>query len=322
MWTKAFIAAGAICQLLAIAELGASHPEDGEIHPADVYARLEMLTQEIELVRAEMGAPKDDRPLVVVRNAEPRHNYFQALTLCRNAQRLCLDLTGEEGEYPPPAPRVAQPADVAGVVSASLVSVRRVKTHLGITQQVQLPPRHAEKTPSDVFPLLTQANRQLRLMLDSQPTPTAVYEQLTEAVGAANRLLARFPGAARPQSPAFEHGKTPADVHGRLMHCAEHIGAIIQRSGSSTIRVDYKLTPAQIRPGDVYELASLIVSDLRYLESNLPRAPGSAAFTDSEAGRKLPSHNFQRAGLLEAQLNELQKQVEAAPGWLNAAASK
>jgi hypothetical protein len=279
---------------------------------------LELLLAETELVRQEIGAPKERRPAVAVRGAQPRENYFEALSLCRKAQSLCFQQTGDEGPFPPPAPpadRLA-PAHVLAVVDAALQRILRVKAHLGVFEQRQEPPRDEGKTPSDVFRSLVEANRQLGLMLDTRPTPTAVYEQLTEAVGAANRLLARFPGAAEPAPPPLVRGKTPADVHGGLMRCGQRLRAIMNRSGLTGAEIDWKLEPAQVTPSDVYDLATLLVSELLYLEARLPHTPLTPGAIDFLPGRKLPAHNVQRAGLLESQLEQLRKQVEAHPQWL------
>jgi hypothetical protein len=283
--------------------------------PPDVYVRVELLAEEIELVRREMGAPKESRPAVVVKGAQPRDNYFQGLNLCRKTQRLCFDMTGDQGTFPPPLPPLDEisPNDVFAVIHASLQNVRRVKTHFGIPELTREPKPDESKTPSDVFRAIVAANRQLSLMLDTRPTPTEVYEQLTEAVGAANRILARFPGAAVPKAPELERGKTPLDVHARLMRCVEQTHGLRKQLGQSLLEIDWRLAPDQVTPSDVHDLATLLAADLRYLESRLPPTNRAAALTDFPPGRKLPSHNFQRAGHLEAQLAEIRKQVEANP---------
>ncbi|MGO8753383.1 MAG: hypothetical protein ACLQNE_46195 [Thermoguttaceae bacterium] len=286
-----------------------------ETQPGDVFAHVGLLSAEVELVRREIGAPKESRPAVVVDGAQPRDNYFQALSLSRKVQRLCSDLTGDDGVFPPsaPAPDLTKPADVLAVVDATLSNARRVKAHLRISELSREPPLDDSKTPSDVFRSIVHLNRQFSLMLDTRPTPSGVYERLTEAVVTANRLLARFPGAAEVKTPPFDRGRAPADVHARLMRCMDQVHLIMKHLGPTTLEVDWKLAPEQVAPSDVYDLAMLLLAELRYLESRIPRTPGSPALTDIPPGRKLPAHNFQRAGLIEAQLVEIRKQIEANP---------
>lgn len=300
----------------ATAALGQPGVNEMFISPPDVFIHVEQLAEEIELVRREIGAPKESRPAIVVKNAQPRDNFFQGLNLCRKTQRLCFDLTGDEGIFPPPIPQLEEisPNDVFAAVDAALKNVRRVKEHLDIAEPIQVPTRDPSKTPSDVFRAIVGASRQLSLMLDTRPTPTAVYEQLTEAVGAASRVLGRFPGAVAPRDPDFERGKTPADVHARLMRCAERLREVRKKLGEPLLEVDWKLPPERVEPSDVHDLATVLAADLRYLESRLPPATrSSGAIIEMAPGRKLPSHNFQRAGLLEAQLSEIEKQIEAHP---------
>jgi hypothetical protein len=67
---------------------------------------------------------------------------------------------------------------------------------------------------------------------------------------------------------------------------------------------------------DVYNLAAFIVSELRFLH-----AQADGALSPPEPyypGRKFPSDVYQRAGLLEILLVDLQALVEAAPSWLQA----
>jgi hypothetical protein len=62
-------------------------------------------------------------------------------------------------------------------------------------------------------------------------------------------------------------------------------------------------------------MATLLVSELAYLWSHAEGAvPPHPAYYP---GRKLPSHVYQRAGLLERQLAELEPLVEATPNWLS-----
>ncbi len=309
------IAAWALC-LTAVAA-GSDQSESGkpEIRPGDVFARLELLAAEVELVRRDIGAPKESRPAVVVKGAMPRDNYFQALSLNRKAQRFCFDLAGEEGAFPPaaPMPDLTKPADVLAVVDAAASNIRRVKAHLRLFEASREPPVASGKTPSDVFQLIVAVNRQLSLMLDTRPTPTMVFEQLTEAAGTANRLLARFPDAAEVAAPPFERGKTPTDVHARLMRCMDQVRGVAKRLGWATLEVDWKLPAGQVVPSDVYDLATMLVAELHYMESRFPRSAGSRPLMDFPPGRKFPAHNVQQAGLIENQLAEVRKQIDAHP---------
>jgi hypothetical protein len=289
-----------------------------EKSPADVYAQLESLCDDIEQVRKEMGSPVDAVPDVIVSGIQPRHNFFQALSLSRRINRLCYDITGEDGFYPPSSPSYSdiQPRDVLAVVEASQRTVRHLKEHLGADTGVTTHAVEPDHTPGDVFRLLIRASRQVSLLLDAKPSPTGVFEQLTDALGTTNRLLTQFPDRAEPITPKYERFKTPADVHAQLVKCTEQLNKVLKASNLGVMEVDWNLEPAQITPNDVYQLATLIVSELKYLESLAPPILAAPTVTDLPPGRKLPSHNFQRASLLCGQMTELFSQVQTRPHWL------
>jgi hypothetical protein len=69
-----------------------------------------------------------------------------------------------------------------------------------------------------------------------------------------------------------------------------------------------------VNASDVYDMATLVVSELSYLWSQLEDAPPPRPAY--YPGRKFPSHAYQRAGLLERQLAELSALVDSNPRWL------
>ena len=64
---------------------------------------------------------------------------------------------------------------------------------------------------------------------------------------------------------------------------------------------------AVVTPSDVYDVASLLVAELAHLHRQFPDAePPHETYYP---GRKFPSHVYQRVGILESQLIELEKQL-------------
>jgi hypothetical protein len=175
------------------------------------------------------------------------------------------------------------------------------------------------KTPSDVFVSVIEANRQLDLLLDQRLGPSDVFQETTLAIGYAARLLARFPGQSRiPEPPPFERQKFPADVYRRLLGCFDIVHLVMKDSGFDAIELHSSEAGfAWVSTGDTYELASLIVAELSYLQSQIPaaRAPHNVYYP----GRKVHAHVYQRAGILEAQLHNLQRLVTRDRRWLTRA---
>lgn len=288
-----------------------------EMQTPDVLVRVQSVAGELELIRHVMGRPENQQPDMAVEGAAPREVYFQALTMFRKAERLCFELTREHTEQPTVADGNPGPADLMRIVEATLECLQRVKSKLGIDRQTDPPPRDLGKTPTDVFRATVQANRQLNLLLEQRFSPSDVFEQVTRGVGYASRLLETLPDATTmPDEPGFEEGKRPSDVYRRLLKCFERIHRIAETAGIEILEL--KVTQAQIdraEPSDVYDIASLLVSELAFLHSQLNEGvpPREVYYV----GRKFPSHVYQRAGILQQQLDELEKQIAEHPNWLS-----
>ncbi len=126
-------------------------------------------------------------------------------------------------------------------------------------------------------------------------------------------MRARFAGDRIPDPPLFERGKRPLDVMNRLIECFGSIERIATRSDLSMLKLEGEVRDA-VTPSDVYDMATLLVSELFYLWSRVDDAvaPRPVYYP----GRKLPSHVYQRAGLLQRQLVEIENLAKATPRWL------
>ena len=92
-----------------------------EILPANVLTRVELLRKELDDIRFEMGRPKIIDIEMVVQNAAPHEVFFQARSLYRKADRVVVEVTGEESvSLGITTPHNIQPAHVFKVVSAAL----------------------------------------------------------------------------------------------------------------------------------------------------------------------------------------------------------
>ncbi|MFQ5672852.1 MAG: hypothetical protein ACE5G9_07150 [Nitrospinales bacterium] len=297
--------------------LGAQGKEEPEIGPPDVFAHVALMREELDLVRRYMGKPRDERPEIKVRNAAPREVFFQALTLFRKADQLCFELTRRRAVMRSFPASEIRASHVFVLVRAALKCLRLIKKELGINEIRTVPARDPAKTPTDVFRLIVQVNRQLNLLLIRRFSPSDVYQQVTQAINYAAFLLRRFPDVRTriPAAPAFESGKFPADVYLRLIKCFGLIQEIAHRSGLTMLeREETEEDLTRINPGDDYNMASLIVSELAYIN----RKAGNTAPPESYfPGLKFSSHVYQRVGILEIQLSELLKQVKAQPNWLS-----
>lgn len=288
-------------------------PARSEITPPDVFAHVGLVRAELELIRIEMGCAKITQPEINVRDVRPREVYFQGLTLARKASRLRFEHTDRFFDVAETARSELTPADVHAVVQVALEQLRQVKTNLSIPEGSIEPAIDESRQPTDVFRSIVQANRQLNVLLEKQFSARESFQQVSVSIGLAARLLAAFPEAERiPPRPPLERGKRPADVYRRLLGCFGQIRSIAARSGVSILEITVEESEVEgATPSDVYDIASLVVSELAYLRSRMPDT--GELYPVAIPGRKVPSDVYQQLGILEAQLCELDLQLEAHP---------
>ncbi len=283
--------------------------------PTDVYARMTRVHGGIELIRFVMGKPKIAGAEIAVTGVAPREVYFQAITMFRKANRLSFEQTRVVAPTPELPAGDIDPGDVLAVVNAALERISHVKARLEITTEPATRRTVSPKTPTEVFRSIVQANRQLNLLLDKRFAASDVFQQITLAVGYAARLRARFPGDRIPEAPELEAGKRPWEVYRRLLECFSLIRDITAGSGLDILELQTSDDHTEnVTPSDVYDIASLLVSELAYIHSWLDGAkPPRQVYYP---GRKFPSDVYQRAGILGAQLRELRGLVADHPDWL------
>lgn len=289
------------------------------VEPADVHVKVGVILADLESLRLEMGKPKSGAGPFSVRNAAPHEVYFQALTLFDKTDQLCFEQMRQRKSKPQSPSGPIGPADVLEVVSAVSANLDDLKRHLGVTDVAKRPARNSSHTPNDVFVAILRANRQLNLLTERRFTPSETHQQVTLAVAYAADLLSTFPGATRlPEQPAMERQKTPNDVFGRLTECYRSVREIAEASNVSMLRLELSAN-ADVAPSDVYDIASVLVSELSHLHAVHGGLPSAKRVFSP--GPLFPSHVYRRAGMLRKQLDSLAKLVNENPDWLRAMAS-
>ena len=297
--------------LLLVSGLAEAEPAT----PSQVYQLSVLLQNELELLREKTGGPRNIQPELPVSNVAPREVFFQAQTACQKADRLAFQYLRVRKPEPGVPSDDIVPQDVYEVVEATLQRIRLVKKELGISQSGVKPERDPSKTSSDVYKSIVQSNRQLNLLLEKQYAPADVFEKVTKCVLIVGRLLSRFPGATRiPDPPPFEDGKRPADVYAGLLECYGILDRVTKDLEIEILDLDVKALDYQnAAPSDVYDIASLLASELSYLYRRAPDlAPPPASYLP---GRRAPSDVYQRVGLLQFQLGQLEELSRQNPGW-------
>lgn len=270
-----------------------------DIKPAHCYARARRLLADVTLIRDEVGRSDDTRQLPEVAGAQPRECFFEAIACWRKAERLATELGVDVARTTPPAPgmRDVKPGHVLGMLDSIVAMVDGVKTRLGIKESASEPAIEADRQPSDVLLTIIRINRELSRCLERPFTPADVYQTVALAVSYATAL------GAPTDTAAFERRKKPQDCYEQLSSCLALAASIVDKRGQSAVLA--RGTPADVLPGDVYDLANLVLGELAYLHALTPNAPAVHAFEPSATGHRLPSHVHQLARTLEKQLSSM-----------------
>ncbi|MDG4552498.1 MAG: hypothetical protein P9F19_00940 [Candidatus Contendobacter sp.] len=298
-----------VAGLIALAhgtETGQPPPASAETDTAAFAAEIGAFGRDLERLRRFMGAPKVSTLDIGIRDPLPRDLYFQALTLWEQTDRLSFEiLRAHAGPSPAPTGAIGS-QDALKRLQDAHQQVRQIMQQLQITA-VGDPAEENGAAKLDYFNALLHLSRQLNLLLERHISPSDVYQQVTLAIGYSARLLARYPDAIRiPAEPPFEPDRQPGDVYLRLIECLQGIVRIFDRQGLPVLKIDTRQTdPDRLEPGDVYPIATLIVSQLDFLHQHLgiTQPPPQPVYP----GLKFPAHTYQRAAILQAQLHQLER---------------
>ena len=287
-------------------ETGEPVPASAAVDGAALSEQIGAFGRDLERLRRFMGAPRASELDIGIREAIPRDLYFQSLTLWEQTDRLSFEISRTRAK-PLPAPAGAiGPGDVLAWLRASHQQFRQILQSLQITDTSGAETR-SDKAAADDFTAILNLNRQMNLLLERHISPSDVYQEVTLAIAYSARLLARYPDAVRiPAEPPFEPDKLPQDVYLRLIECLHSIVRIFDRLGLAVLKIDTSQTELdRLQPGDVYLVAALIVSQLDFLHKHLDIAqpPPQPIYP----GLKFPAHTYQRAGILQAQLHQLER---------------
>lgn len=266
------------------------------VQPSQCHARARTLLAEVEAIRDALGRSPDGRPALEITDAKPRECYFEALATWHKADRLAAELGVASARFAHAAPALTDtlPGHVLQVIDEVLARVRAIGARLEISQQAPDATIEPNRQPSDVFATLVRVNRELSRALERPFTPSDVYRVVSLACAYATRL-----GGTAPLAP-FEHKRKPVDCYQRLVACQQLLAGAISKRGQTALAA--RGVPTDVLPGDVYDVATLVLGEIAFLHALTPGAAAVYPFEPEATGHRLPAHVDQLARTLEAQL--------------------
>ncbi len=272
-----------------------------ETLPADVLARVHLLTKEVDLVRRAMGKPSVLQMVLTVKNASPREVYHQALALYKKSDRLAFEVVGSTRLLSEEDSRQISPSHVWGIVNEALLRILLVKKALNINEEIKEVKEPEDTKPTAVFNAIMQANHQLNSLLEKSFSPSQVYEQLTVAIYYAEQILEHLNVKHRfPSPPPIKNSIKPSDVFKRLVKCVIEIKEVAKIQKIKMLDIDVNdASIHQVIPSNVYDLATILVTELKHISSKNSNFKQVKAYYP---GYKTPAMVYQRAAILLQQI--------------------
>jgi hypothetical protein len=280
-----------------------SAPED--ILPADVLARVTLLRANVDILRRYMGRSKPPPPLLQGTNARPGEVYSQALNLELRANRLVFEQVRVVRKETLAGRGEIRPVDVFAVADSALRSILLVKQDMHIVTPVGEVVQPSSTTPTDVFNAVVVAGSEINNLLQRMTSPSDAFLLVTATTHTAATLHATIPGGGYlPEEPGFEPDKMPIDVLLRMRKCYEMASLIANARGLNPLQLKIMDDlEANVTPNDVSDMAALLLEELQDMHTLFPEA--REAIRAYYPGKRFPAHVYQRAGLLEAILQDL-----------------
>ncbi|WP_428099460.1 hypothetical protein [Candidatus Rariloculus sp.] len=308
MWTHKTLTMLFLLSALSPMPFAVAHSQT--IDNATVYALANQLADELELVRESMGAAYDDSPRLPVSAISQVELYFQTQLLLRKANQLAPELAGASPRPPGLVPSgEILPGDVHALLEDGLEQIEHVAEAIGIAEQVDNVPRGAPLSPTGVFLVVIDINRQLNHMLRVPISDADVFDEIALSVTYAASLLSMQAGAEPvPDAPPFDGYKRPADVYRRLTECIDVMIRVAERAGLQVAGLSSRRNiPDDITPGHILDVARIVTADLAALAVALnaplvrPELPTPKHIFSTEV--------YANAGILLRQLEELERRL-------------
>ena len=307
--------------LLSIPIVGLSN--NNNFSPILAYQTVELVQQEIELIRKHKEATVDSRDLIPVENVYPREVYFQALTLRQKAGRLCHE-TIQSLFAPPLVAQYSIPSDISSkdvyeIVNDAWSQIRCAKAGLNIKEEIKERTglgKDSKKTLTDVFKQIVQANRQLNLILEQpieQGDVYAIVEQANAYLIDILNKIAPVWSLNAPTLPAYQAGTAPIDSYNIMLRNFRIIQEIAKDSDIDMLDLGNDIQ-VPISTSDVFDLSSLILSELRFFASQIGV---ERVYRISSLPDKVAADVFQQAQFVEEHLKILNEFSEKFPTWTN-----
>lgn len=271
--------------------------------PSHVYREAEVLVREIQLLRGHAGVTGQIRDPGEQFNKLPLHVYAKGLEVMDKIASFQKSKGMTPVSVPPTPLRKITPGDVFSLAEELLGEIVRVKSQLGVSEEITSPRFVGGKSPSDVYQNLWRASFAMDGLIPPL-TPGHVFRNaeyvLAELDGIA-QAMGRKVGLGRVENDAGRK-ITPKDVLVESFKNLYRIGKL-QRQVGITPFTPPSFPIGKITPSDPYDATAMLLAELVRVKLKL-------GLTESYQlrelpGKKSPGDVFSQAKKIGLVLGEL-----------------
>ena len=242
--------------------------------PSHVFQAVQDLIAETAILRDELGVYDYPPEAELQEDRAPVHVYaksLEVLTKVAGVQRRFGVPAAQTGQIPY---REIIPGDVLGNVQNILNEIRKIKTQMVISREIEPAPLVGGKTPSVVYKSLADASFMLDGLRGRPLTPDDVFRNASFVLDELELIAARLRVPLEVDLPVVEGAKKPTDVAQQVLRATYKVINLQNRLGMDASGVP-RLTLVRVTPSEVYDATNMLLAEMAriklYLEINVPR---------------------------------------------------
>ena len=246
-------------------DVGAATIDQAGSAPDDVVTATELVRQEIEMLRRELGV--DDFPPRAEshENRRPVHVYVKALEVMSKVAAVQRRLGVPESSVPGIPLIGLSSDDVLLAVQDIVGGIRAIKTQMVIESDVEARALSTPRTLSGAYKNLADSSAMLDGLVGRGLTPEQVFQSIRSVAEDLNLIAAELEVPLDDDTPVVADVRESADVAQQALRAAYKVVLLQSRLGLEASAVP-TLTLVRVTPAEAYDLIGILRAELALIK--------------------------------------------------------